>query len=135
MPVIHVVPHVPCPTKILSGKRAFTRSQIRLKQECQKNRNQLIPTLLLYYTQKSLNVNIFLNKNNQRRDYSVTVHPPRPAGNELKLEALRPLLRLLINDDPLIIETDLTDEEKAIVKEGRKEYELHPESFTPLEAL
>jgi hypothetical protein len=54
---------------------------------------------------------------------------------ETKLEALRPLLRVLASDDALVIETNLTDEEKAIVAEGRREYAEHPESFTPLEAL
>ena len=38
-----------------------------------------------------------------------------------KLEALRPILRLLTNDAP-VIETDLTEEEKAIIREGREEY-------------
>jgi hypothetical protein len=52
-----------------------------------------------------------------------------------KLEALRPLLRLLTNNEPLIIETDLTDDEKAKIAEGMAEYDAHPESFTPLEAL
>ena len=33
----------------------------------------------------------------------------------------------------LIIETDLTKEEKAIIAAGEKEYEEHPENFTPLE--
>ena len=39
-----------------------------------------------------------------------------------KLEALRPILRLLINDDVPVIETDLTEEEKAIIRMGREEY-------------
>ncbi len=38
-----------------------------------------------------------------------------------KLEALRPLLRLLTNDSP-VIETDLTEEEKEIIRAGREEY-------------
>ncbi|MDR2505056.1 MAG: hypothetical protein LBD16_03005 [Oscillospiraceae bacterium] len=48
-----------------------------------------------------------------------------------KLYVLRPLLRLLRGgmDDELIIETDLTDEEKQIIAEGRKEYLEHPETF------
>ena len=38
-----------------------------------------------------------------------------------KLEALRPLLRLLTNDAP-VVETDLTEKEKAIIRAGREEY-------------
>lgn len=38
-----------------------------------------------------------------------------------RLEALKPLLTILA-DDTLRIETDLTDEEKRIVQNGRKEY-------------
>ena len=38
-----------------------------------------------------------------------------------KLEALRPILRLLTND-AAVIETDLTEEEKAIIRERREEY-------------
>ena len=34
------------------------------------------------------------------------------------LEALLPILKLLSYDEPLIIETDLTEEEKAIIAEG-----------------
>jgi hypothetical protein len=51
---------------------------------------------------------------------------------DVKLEALRPLLRLLIDNEPLIIETDLTEEEKSWVKEGRREYAANPQSFKPL---
>jgi len=39
-----------------------------------------------------------------------------------KLEALRPILRLLTNDDTPVIETDLTEEEKEIIRAGREEY-------------
>lgn len=38
-----------------------------------------------------------------------------------KLEALRPILRLLSDDAP-VIETDLTEEEKEIIRAGREEY-------------
>ena len=38
-----------------------------------------------------------------------------------KLEALRPLLKSLAQDEDLIIETDLTAEEKAIMDQGREE--------------
>lgn len=39
-----------------------------------------------------------------------------------KLEALRPILRLLTSDDASVIETDLTEEEKEIIRAGREEY-------------
>ncbi|MDR1015597.1 MAG: hypothetical protein LBL86_11580 [Coriobacteriales bacterium] len=54
---------------------------------------------------------------------------------DVKLEALRPLLRMLVNDEAVVIETDLTNDERAIVLEGRKEYEERPETFVPLRAL
>ena len=38
-----------------------------------------------------------------------------------KLEALKQLLTL-ITDEPLIIETDLTDEEREIIAQGMEEY-------------
>lgn len=40
---------------------------------------------------------------------------------ESKLEAIKPILTLLA-DDIIVIETDLTDEEKEIIRQGRKEY-------------
>lgn len=40
---------------------------------------------------------------------------------DFQLEALKPLLTMLLNDSS-IVETDLTDEEKAIIREGREEY-------------
>lgn len=46
-----------------------------------------------------------------------------------KLEALRPLLRLL-TDDEIAVETDLTDEEKEIIRAGREEYRAG--KFIPL---
>ncbi len=49
-----------------------------------------------------------------------------------KLEALRPLLRLLTNDD-FVIETDLTEEEKEIIRAGREEYKTG--CFVPLSEL
>ena len=49
-----------------------------------------------------------------------------------KLEALRPILSLLAND-PLVIETDLTDEERQIITDGMKEYEKG--GFIPLEDI
>ena len=49
-----------------------------------------------------------------------------------KLIALKPLLTLLV-EDRLVIETDLTDEEKEIVRQGREEYKQG--GFIPLEDL
>ena len=53
---------------------------------------------------------------------------------ERNLYALRPLLNALV-DGPVIIETDLTDEEKAIIEAGDKHYREHPEDFVPLESI
>lgn len=39
-----------------------------------------------------------------------------------KLEALKPILVVLVNDT-LTVETDLTEEEKEIIANGRKEYQ------------
>lgn len=54
---------------------------------------------------------------------------------ERNLEMVRPILSFLagINtiNEPLVIETDLTDEEKAAVAAGRQERKEHPENFTP----
>lgn len=49
-----------------------------------------------------------------------------------KLEALRPILRLLSNDAP-VIETDLTEEEKEIIRAGREEYKAG--GYIPLAEL
>ena len=49
-----------------------------------------------------------------------------------KLEALRPLLRLLTNDAP-VVETDLTEKEKAIIRAGREEYKAG--GYIPLAEL
>jgi hypothetical protein len=51
---------------------------------------------------------------------------------ESKLEALKPLLSVLVNDT-IILETDLTDEEKAIIAHGREEYRQG--GFVPLESI
>jgi hypothetical protein len=50
------------------------------------------------------------------------------------LYALKPLLSVLVNDR-IIIETDLTAEEKKIIAEGRKRRREHPEDFVTLESL
>jgi hypothetical protein len=49
-----------------------------------------------------------------------------------KLDALRPILRVLAADEPIIIETDLTDDEKKSIAAGMAEYAAAPETFTPL---
>ena len=54
---------------------------------------------------------------------------------DAQLEALRPILRLLVMDDPLVVETDLTDEEKAVVAAGRAGFKADPQSFVPLDSL
>ena len=53
---------------------------------------------------------------------------------ERKLNALRPLFDVLI-DDEIIIETDLTEEEKAAIAQGDRHYREHPEDFVPLESI
>ena len=55
---------------------------------------------------------------------------------ERKLNALRPLFDVLVeNDDTIVIETDLTDEEHALIEEGVKHYYKHPEDFVSLESI
>jgi len=54
---------------------------------------------------------------------------------ERKLNALRPLFEVLIDDDNISIETDLTDEEHALIAEGVQHYHEHPEDFVPLESI
>ena len=48
-------------------------------------------------------------------------------------QSIKPLLTYLA-DEP-VIETDLIDEEKQWIQEGRKHYKEHPEDFVPLESL
>ena len=48
---------------------------------------------------------------------------------ESELEALRPMLRLLASPNRMVIETDLTDEEVAIIDKGWEEWKANPESF------
>jgi hypothetical protein len=47
------------------------------------------------------------------------------------LYALKPLLSVLAETESLVIETDLTDEEIALIDEGRRNRKEHPENFTP----
>jgi Na+-transporting NADH:ubiquinone oxidoreductase subunit NqrA len=51
------------------------------------------------------------------------------AIDDEKLAIVHPLLSYLAMNESLIVETDLTDEERAIVDEGVKEYKEHPETF------
>ena len=53
---------------------------------------------------------------------------------ERNLPALKPILSAL-SIEPVIIETDLTPEEKAIIKAGEQEYTAHPETFVPLDDI
>jgi len=55
-----------------------------------------------------------------------------PEGN---LEIVRPMLSFLAGNQPLVIETNLTAKEKAIINAGRKERKEHPENFTPWTAV
>ena len=49
------------------------------------------------------------------------------------LSSVEPLLSYLANE--AVMETDLTDEEKMWVQEGRKQYSEHPEDFVLLESI
>jgi hypothetical protein len=49
------------------------------------------------------------------------------------LLSVEPLLSRLAGES--VIETNLTDEEKRWVQEGRKHYREHPEDFIPLENI
>lgn len=51
---------------------------------------------------------------------------------DIKLEAIKPILAILV-DNNITVETDLTDEEKDVIKRGRKEYEK--ENFVLLDSL
>jgi hypothetical protein len=58
---------------------------------------------------------------------------------ESNLEIVRPMLSFLAGNQAqsktLVIETNLTAEEKAVIKAGRKERKEHPENFTPWAAV
>jgi hypothetical protein len=49
------------------------------------------------------------------------------------LSSVEPLLSYFASES--VIETDLTDEEKKWIQEGRKHYREHPEDFAPLESI
>ena len=48
------------------------------------------------------------------------------------MNEIKPILAILVDND-ITVETDLTDEEKDIIKRGRKEYENG--NFVPLDSL
>ena len=65
---------------------------------------------------------------------------------EHKLNALRPLISILMEEEYLIgfedipesdiaIESDLTDEERAIIARGMARYYKHPEEFVTLDSV
>jgi hypothetical protein len=54
--------------------------------------------------------------------------------SESKLIALKPLLSALA-DESIIIERDLTEEERNIINKGMLEYESNPEKFIPLDKI
>jgi hypothetical protein len=54
--------------------------------------------------------------------------------SESKLLALKPLLFALA-DESVIIERDLTAEERALIVQGMAEYESNPDSFIPLDSI
>jgi hypothetical protein len=62
-------------------------------------------------------------------------HSNIDAMDEESLQALRPIFSALMNrrNSKCVIETDLTDEEIAIIKEGDNEFREHPERFISLE--
>ena len=62
------------------------------------------------------------------------IHEAIDALSDRNLRALRPLLTIL-KDEPLVIETDLTEEERALIAEGVKRYYEHPEDFVCLENI
>ena len=49
-----------------------------------------------------------------------------------KLEALKPLITLLVNDS-VVVETNLTDEERAIIARGREEHKKG--GYVPLDSI
>jgi hypothetical protein len=54
--------------------------------------------------------------------------------SENKLIALKPLLSALA-DESIIIERDLTEEERNIIAKGMLEYESTPDSFIPIDKI
>ena len=53
---------------------------------------------------------------------------------ESKLIALKPLLFALA-DESIVVESNLTDEERTLINAGMAEYEANPHSFVPLDKV
>jgi len=53
---------------------------------------------------------------------------------EYMLVALKALLFTLAQE-PVVLETDLTNEERELIAQGMAEYAANPGSFTPLDAM
>jgi len=53
---------------------------------------------------------------------------------ESKLQALKPLLFALA-DEAVVLEYDLTEDERAVITKGMEEYEENSDSFVPLDCL
>ena len=62
------------------------------------------------------------------------IHAVIDTLSERNLHALHPLLTILA-EEPVVIETDLTPEEHALIAEGVKRYHEHPEEFVSLESI
>ncbi|MCL2047621.1 MAG: hypothetical protein FWG87_02730 [Defluviitaleaceae bacterium] len=62
------------------------------------------------------------------------IHGYIDAISESKLLALKPLLFNLANESA-VLEWDLTDEERALIRQGMTEYEENPSSYIPLDKL
>ena len=62
------------------------------------------------------------------------IHSIIDAIPDHNLSALKPLLSVLM-DEPIFIETNLTEEEHALIEEGVKHSREHPEDFIPLDSL
>jgi hypothetical protein len=54
--------------------------------------------------------------------------------SERNLFALKPLLTVLV-DEPIVIETDLTDEEHKLIAESVQRFHADPSSFVSLEDI
>ena len=53
---------------------------------------------------------------------------------ESKLIALKPLLFALA-DDSIVIETNLTEEERSLIAKGMTDYRANPSSFVSLDSI
>ena len=54
--------------------------------------------------------------------------------SESELMALKPLLSTLANDS-IVIESDMTDEERELHVQGMETYRANPDSYIPLDDL